>query len=172
MGLFNFFKEKKDIKPNHVFTDDDREDSIALRKIRRDKKIFLEQVELEKAKAELQEIKDLYRQETGKEEQDFNSPEAAFFRIAEKVITKKMLGDKAAAGQEGAADQDQGEEIPPIQLSDEEITGIIEKFVPTKMKLLAKVLSEENLKRGILQMDEQGFLSDEDVAKIARRLKQ
>lgn len=179
MSLFSWFK-RKDPRNNHSFNDDERELAAVKRKLNAERRELEHKIDMEKRKRELEEIQmelEEMRAERNGYDDDQEGPapatgEAIFMNA---LMQKVMGGGVPGAGAPGGLVNSPGpvqEAIPLPELSDQEIDGLIAEFVPKRYKLAAKILSEENLKRIILNMDEYGMITDDTANKIARRLKE
>lgn len=167
MSFFGLFR--RDGRPVHQITDEEREASAEVRRLNSELRAIEKQKTLAEKKAEIAEIKQELREERGYgEERSSHKPEDVFFEKAITHIFSKGKGQQEQQEQQGPPE----DLIPLPKFSDEEIEGIIAEFVPKKYKLLAKVISEENIKLIILNLDESGILDEATALRIARRLKQ
>ncbi len=168
MLMFSWLKIKK--KPKYKFSDDDRELALERRRMRQEMKELEHRIAMEKKKKDLLELKEELEELKAKErEYDEYEPESSPENIFFQALAQKMLNMNTTMQQ---PKQEEGEIIPPPEFTDEEIDGIIENFIPKKYRVLAKILSEENLRRIILGLDEYGFLTEETATRIIKRLKQ
>jgi len=163
-----FWKKSKSNR-GRIFTEEERTKSHQSRLINNDIKNTEKQIELEEKKAHLLELKDILRERREQSmpiEYNSNSGEEVFLKALTPVLDK-FLGGKAGNN----IPDEPVEDIPSPDFSDEEINQII-KIIPKKYRLLAKFLTEENLKRILLSLDEHSILDDNNVQKIILRLKQ
>ncbi len=163
MGFFDFLKKEK---RGREFTDEDRESSAEIRRLNGELRKAEKQQLIEAKRAEVAEMREeLKAYKGGGYDDKEGGAEDYFLKLITPIIASKFGGAPQQQGEE------QGEEIPEINLSDAEIDGIIKEYVPKKLKFLAKILSEENCKAAIMRLDEHGLLNDANIDKIVKKLK-
>lgn len=153
MSLLSIFKRKK--KP-HTFTDEERELSLAKRKLKAD--VNAMQMEVEKARHELKlaKIQDELDSYTEEEEDDGMN--------IEKMMMMLMMNKLGAQQPTQDVTLQAPEEAAAIELSDEQITEFL-KVLPKVQLKLAKVLSDEQLSV-LIQQKAPIQLSPETISRV------
>jgi len=154
-------KEKAEKAEKYTFSDEDRESSLELRKIRAERKKVLEEIRLEKEKAQLKkvqlELEDFYA-----DEEEEETPAASNM---EDVLLMQLLQNLGGNGQAQAAPgaspfaathtnpptEVQPPAAPVLQnMNDDEITAFINQFDRKQIRM-ARVMPENVLRTMISQ---------------------
>lgn len=183
MSVFSIFTKKEAEKmpekiPRSAYLDDEaREYSITTRRLKAEERkmehelrVQEHNIKMAQLRSDMKALLEATREDTA--EGGASAGEAAFINAFSSLVMRNNGGGAAIPQNTPPEEQPESVELLPPEFSEAEIEGIIANYIPPKYRLLAKVLSEENIKRIILSLDETGILTEDSAVKIAKRLKE